>query len=149
MGTNTWLLFAALCAGLMIPAQGIVNGRLASLIGGPVQAALVSFGVGFIALVALNLALRHPIPPAAAVAGAPPWVWIGGLMGVVMVTLAATAVPRIGVATYVSAIIAGQLTAAIAYDHYGVFGQAVREATPMRLLGVLFMGLGVYLIRRF
>ena len=65
------------------------------------------------------------------------------------VALAAFAVPRIGVATYISALIAGQLTAAIFYDHFGLFGQAVREITPLRLLGVLFMGAGVYLIRRF
>ena len=69
--------------------------------------------------------------------------------GVMMVVLAATAVPRIGVATYVSAIITGQLTAAILYDHYGILGQTVREATPLRLLGVGFLILGIILIRRF
>lgn len=149
MSTNFWLFIAALSAGLMIPLQGVINGRLGEYIGGPIQAALVSFGVGFIALIIINLALRHPIPAPSAVSGAPAWIWIGGLMGVVMVTLSATAVPRIGVATYVSALIAGQLTAAIVYDHFGVLGQEVHEATPLRLLGVVFLAIGVILIRRF
>lgn len=149
MNWNSFLVVAAVGAGLMIPAQGIVNGRLAGLSGGPLQAALISFGVGFSALVVINLALRHSLPSMSTAIEAPPWIWVGGLMGVVMVTLAAAAVPRIGVATYVSAVIAGQLTAALAYDHYGVLGQTMREATPLRILGGLLMAAGVYLIRRF
>ena len=86
-------------------------------------------------------------PPSAL--ASPAWIWLGGLMGVVMVVLAATAVPRIGVATYVSAIIAGQLAAAVLYDHFGALGQPVREASPLRLAGVGLMVLGVILIRRF
>ena len=46
-------------------------------------------------------------------------------------------------------MIAGQLTAAVLYDQFGAFGQAVRPATPLRLLGVGFLVLGVYLVRRF
>ena len=89
------------------------------------------------------------MPIAHAINTAPWWAWLGGIAGAMAVALAAFAVPRIGVATYISALIAGQLTAAIFYDHFGLFGQAVREITPLRLLGVLFMGAGVYLIRRF
>ena len=145
---NLLVLFAVL-AGTMIAAQGVVNGRMAVYIGGPIQAALISFSVGWIALLVVNLALGHSIPVISTVQTAPWWAWAGGLMGAIVVTLAATAVPRIGVATYVAAFIAGQLTAAVVYDHFGIMGQAVREVTPMRLLGVVFLGLGVYLIRRF
>lgn len=149
MSLNSFLVVAAIAAGMMIAAQGIINGRLASHIGGPVQAAFISFAVGLIALFLVNLVLGHRIPYASALAEVPRWAWIGGVLGAVMVTLAATAVPRIGVATYVSAVIAGQLAAAIAYDHYGMLGQQVREATPLRLLGVAFLAIGVFLIRKF
>lgn len=149
MPSANLLVALAVMAGMMISAQGVVNGRLALHMGGPIQAALISFSVGWIALLAVNLALGHSLPVAGALQVAPWWAWAGGLMGAVVVTLAATAVPRIGVATYVSAFIAGQLTAAVFYDHYGLMGQAVREATPLRLLGVALLGLGVYLIRRY
>lgn len=149
MNFNTLLVLAAIGAGVMIPLQGVINGRLATYIGGPVQAAFVSFAVGLMALVAINIAMGHRLPQSGTLAGAPWWIWLGGFLGVMMVVLAATAVPRIGVATYVSAIIAGQLTAAIAYDHFGVLGQTVREATPLRILGVVFLVIGVILIRRF
>lgn len=143
------LVLFAILAGAMISAQGVINGRMAIHMGGPLQAALISFSVGWLALLALNLALGHSLPVRAAAETAPWWAWLGGFMGAVVVTLAATAVPRIGVATYVAAFIAGQLTAAVVYDHFGIMGQAVREITPMRLLGVILLGLGVYLIRRF
>ena len=148
MNPGLALILATMIAGAMIASQGIINGRMSAVMGGPLQAALVSFSVGWLALMAVNLMLGHRPPPASDIAGAPWWAWMGGLMGAVVVTLAAAAVPRIGVATYVSAFIAGQLTAAVFYDHYGVLGQQVREATPTRLLGVAFLALGVYLIRR-
>lgn len=143
------IVLLAIMAGTLIAAQGIVNGRMATHMGGPLQAALISFSVGWIALLAVNLAFGNKLPILHALDVAPWWAWLGGLAGAVVVTLAAFAVPRIGVAAYVSAFIAGQLTAALLYDHFGLLGQTVREITPLRLLGVLFMGAGVYLIRRF
>jgi len=148
MNPSLALILATIIAGAMIAAQGIINGRMSAVMGGPLQAALVSFSIGWLALIAVNIALGHRPPPSAEITAAPWWAWMGGLMGAVVVTLAAAAVPRIGVATYVSAFIAGQLTAAVFYDHYGVLGQQVREATPTRLLGVACLALGVYLIRR-
>ncbi|MEO0466154.1 MAG: DMT family transporter [Pseudomonadota bacterium] len=144
-----WILVLTILTGSSIAAQGVINGRMAEFMGGPMQAAFISFSVGWITLFGLNLAFGNPLPVVSAAKAAPWWAWLGGLLGAGVVTLGAFAVPRIGVATYVSAFIAGQLTAALFYDHFGIFGQAVREITPLRLLGVAFMGVGVYLIRRF
>ncbi len=150
MNAGTLLVALGLICGMMIAAQGAINGRLAgSLGGGPLQAALISFSVGWVALLALNLALGHRMPSLSSVSHLPWWIWVGGLMGAVMVASSATAVPRIGVAAWVSAVIAGQLIAAVVYDQFGAFGQAVRPATPLRLLGVGFLALGVYMVRRF
>ncbi|MEM1105497.1 MAG: DMT family transporter [Pseudomonadota bacterium] len=143
------IIVMAVLGGTMIAAQGVVNGRMASAMGGPMQAAFISFSIGWLALLALNLALGQSVSPARALETAPWWAWLGGVMGAVVVTLAAFAVPKIGVATYVSAFIAGQLTAALFYDHFGLLGQTVREITPLRLLGVGLMGAGVFLIRRY
>lgn len=149
MNSSTILVGLGLICGMMIAAQGAINGRLSGALGGPLQAALISFSVGWMALLILNIALGNRFPLVTAAGHLPWWVWIGGLLGAVMVASSATAVPRIGVAAWVSAVIAGQLFAAVLYDHIGAFGQVVKPATPMRLLGVAFLGLGVFLIRRF
>ena len=149
MNLNTLFVFGAILGGMLIAAQGIVNGRLSSHLGGPLPAAFVSFSVGLVALTLLNIVTGTKIPGVKTLESIPLWAFVGGLLGTYVVVLAAAAVPRIGVATHVSAMIAGQLTAAIIYDHYGFLGQQVREATPLRLLGVAFLAVGVYMIRRF
>lgn len=149
MPIGNLLVGLGIACGMMIAAQGAINGRLAGGVGGPIQAALISFTVGWVALLAVNLAMGHRLPAGDQAASIPWWAWVGGLIGAVMVASSATAVPRIGVAAWVSAVIAGQLAAAVLYDQFGAFGQAIRPATPLRLLGVGFLALGVYLVRRF
>ncbi|WP_300377872.1 DMT family transporter [Henriciella sp.] len=149
MPVGNLLVGLGFICGTLIAAQGAINGRLAGGIGGPIHAALISFSVGWLALLALNIILGHRIPSYGQAMSVPWWAWVGGLIGAVMVTSSATAVPRIGVAAWVSAVIAGQLTAAVMYDQFGAFGQAVRPATPLRLLGIGFLVLGVYMVRRF
>ncbi len=143
------LVGLGLASGMMIAAQGAINGRLGAAIGGPVQAATISFCVGLTGLLIVNAVLGNRFAFSNAVSSLPWWAWIGGALGAVMVTSSALAVPRIGVAAWVSAVIAGQLLAAVLYDQFGAFGQAVRPATPLRLLGVGFLIAGVYLVRRF
>lgn len=149
MNWSAALILLGVACGMMIAAQGAINGRLSSAIGGPIQAALISFTVGWLALLVLNLLLGNTFPLGTALSRLPWWAWIGGLLGAVMVASSATAVPRIGVAAWVAAVIAGQLFAAVLYDHIGAFGQVVKPATPLRLLGVAFLGIGVFLVRRF
>ncbi|WOI52410.1 DMT family transporter [Parvularcula sp. LCG005] len=138
-----------LLTGCAFATQGAVNGRLAAHLGGAPMAALVSFTVGWMALLVLNLALRSPLPATAGFSAIPWWAWLGGFMGAFGVASAAFSVPHIGVATWVAAIIAGQLVCALFLDQIGAFGQAVREITPGRLLGVVFLVAGVALIRKF
>ena len=149
MSTANLLVGLGFICGMMIAAQGAINGRLPGGLGGPLQAAIVSFSVGWFALLVINLFMGNRVPSLGSLTQLPWWVWIGGLLGAVMVASSATAVPRVGVAAWVSAVIAGQLAAAVLYDQIGAFGQIVRPATPLRMLGVGFLVAGVYLVRKF
>ena len=64
-------------------------------------------------------------------------------------TLALVLVPRVGAATYLSAMIAGQLLASVVIDHFGHMGLAVREITPGRVVGVVLVLAGMAAIRVF
>ena len=46
-------------------------------------------------------------------------------------------------------ILVGQMAAAVVADHYGLFGLAQHQITPLRILGVVFLLVGVALIRLF
>lgn len=135
-------------AGALVAAQGPINGRLGVAIGSPLPAALISFSIGWTALLVVNLVSRQPLGEIIRLGDQPWWLWIGGLFGAVMVVGAATVVPRIGAAAWIGAVVAGQLSAAILYDHFGAFGQDVRPIGWERIIGVAFLAIGVYLIRR-
>ena len=87
-------------------------------------------------------------PPAAAVKTLPWYAWTGGFYGAFFVAAAAFAAPRVGLTFYVALLIAGQLAAALALDHYGAFGLDRQEISPVRIAGVLLVIGGVLLVRK-
>lgn len=120
---------------------------LARAAGSPVNAALISFGVGTVALLAMAILLGVR-PQPGAFRELPAYVWFGGLYGAFFVTVAAFATPRLGVALLITTMVAGQLAMALTLDHFGAFGLARQEIGPSRLLGILLVFAGVLLVRR-
>ncbi|MES9996551.1 DMT family transporter [Desulfovibrio aminophilus] len=143
------LVALALLAGALMPVQAGINARLRLTLGTPEQAALVSFAVGTLALAAYALILRLPWPPAAEMSQAPWWSWTGGVLGAFFVAVTVMLAPRLGAATMMAWIIAGQLAASIALDHFGLVGYALREASPLRMLGAALLVAGAVLVQRF
>ena len=140
------LLLAVGAGGALIAAQGPIYVRMANGVGGPLPAALLGFTVGALTLGFVMLGTRTPLPRTADIAQVPPWVWLGGLIGVLVVLLSIVAVPRLGVASYMVAVIAGQLTASSAYDRFGAFGIAPRDFSPINVVGLLMVLAGAALV---
>jgi bacterial/archaeal transporter family-2 protein len=142
------LVLLGLAAGSGIPVQASLNSALRQHLGRPEWATLVNFGVGFVAMAAVLLVQRVALPTAAQVARAPWWTWTGGALGAFFVFATVVLTPRLGVATSLAVILAGQLLSALALDHVGALGLATREVTPGRLAGVVLLAAGVFLVQR-
>lgn len=136
-----------LAAGVLIAVQAPTNAILAKAGGSPVLAALISFIVGTVALLATWLVSGNR-PAASAFSGLPWYVWIGGLYGAFFVGAAAFAAPRIGLASLVTIGIAGQIVAALLLDHYGALGLPKEPINLGRIAGALLVVAGVILVRR-
>jgi transporter family-2 protein len=120
---------------------------LSRAVGSPVNAAMISFAVGFVALIVAVLALG--VRPNPTEIRALPWfAWTGGLYGAVFVAVAAFAAPRIGITQFLTLSIAGQLAMALMLDRLGAFGLPMIEIGARRLLGVTLVLAGVFLVRR-
>lgn len=144
----TWLyLFHALVAGMLVPVQTGLNAMLARHVGGPALSALISFLVGTVVLVAYLVVLRTPVPAWSALSAAPLWLYLGGVVGAFFVTSATLLAPKLGAATLLALIIAGQMIASVIIDHYGMLGFAQHSVTHWKLLGVALLIAGVVLIR--
>ncbi len=141
-------LLLALAAGVLLPVQAGLNAQLRSALGSPIAAALVSFLVGTAGLATIALLLRTPLPLGRAWAATSPWQWSGGLIGAVYVLAAIVLAPRLGAATLIAAVVAGQMITSLVLDQYGLVGFPVHSMTLVRLLGAALVIAGVILIQR-
>jgi transporter family-2 protein len=143
MNLGPWIaMIAVVLAGGATALQAPTNAKLAGAVAGPVNAAFVSFAVGIVA------AFLHARPDMAAVKGLPAYAWIGGLYGAVFVVAAAWAVPRLGVATTITLMVAGQLLISLVLDHFGALGVPRAPISLTRVAGVALVIAGVVLVRR-
>jgi bacterial/archaeal transporter family-2 protein len=139
-----YLLFA-LAAGAMLPIQFGINAQLAEWVGGSVRAAFVSFVVGAFALFVAVLIAARGWPDRAG--DAPWWVWTGGLLGAIYVLGSIVTAPKLGAATLVALILAGQAIASLAVDHFGWVGFEEQPITLLRVAGIVLLAGGVALVR--
>ena len=144
-----WLfVLLALVAGATMPLQAGINLRLRHALGDPFMAALVSFAVGTMALAAYGLATR-PMPTMAMFSGAPWWSWLGGFLGAFFVSITIILAAEIGATATMAWLLAGQFSAALILDHYGLISFSVREISWPRLLGVALLIFGAYLVNKY
>jgi transporter family-2 protein len=133
----------ALVAGSAISVQARVNGALATKLGDGVTAALVSFGVGLVLLLALALGL----PAARRGMRRIWWAWVehrlrwwhftGGLCGALVVACQGLTVGILGVAVFTVAVVGGQIGSSLLMDEIGVGPSGVQPVSPRRLVGAL------------
>lgn len=141
-------LLMALAAGVLLPVQAGLNAQLRSALGSPVAAALVSFLVGTASLSLVALLLRTPLPLGRAWAVTSPWQWSGGVIGAVYVLAAIVLAPKLGAATLIAAVVAGQMITSLLLDQYGLVSFPVHPLTLVRVLGAALVIAGVILIQR-
>ena len=143
-----YVLFA-FAAGAALPVQFGINAQLSSWLDSPVRAAFVSFLTGAIILAVAAALLFKPLPSGSRLGHAPWWVWVGGAFGAFYVVASIVAAPRLGAATVVAVIVAGQSIASVVVDHYGWVGFEPKPVSAGRLVGIALVGTGVALVRFF
>jgi len=142
-----WFLLLAVITGVVLPVQAGVNHQLRLSLGHPVLAAGVSFLIGTLALGGYIVAARLSIP-AGALGRTLWWHWTGGVLGAFFVAAAIVLTPRLGAATLVATVVAGQMVASLFLDHYGLVGYARHPMDLGRVVGAALVIGGVFLIQR-
>jgi bacterial/archaeal transporter family-2 protein len=143
-----WLyLLLAFAGGAALPFQAGINAQLADWLGSPVRAAFVSFLVGTIVLVVAAALVFRPLPSGGRLSDAPWWVWVGGALGAFYVAASIVTAPKLGAATLIALVVAGQALASLIVDHYGWVGFEAQQITAGRIAGMVLVGAGVALVR--
>ena len=138
----------AFFVGFLLPVQVGINAELARFVNSPLLAALVSFIVGALCLLASVVFLKVPFPGFGKFGVMPVWVWGGGLIGAVVVLGSILAGPKIGMLALVGLLLAGQLVASVLMDHFGWFGFPIQKMSEARWVGILLLVGGFFLIRK-
>ena len=145
-----WLSFAiALLAGALITVQTGSNARLKEAFGAALPAVIVSSSLGIVLLIGVTLVGRIPWPAASAVAAAPWWGWLGGLLGAIYAVVTVLLARELGAATLTALVVTGQLVCSVVLDHFGWVGFTAHAAGVGRIVGCLLMIAGFFLIARF
>ncbi len=93
--------------------------------------------------------LQMPWPSLQALRAAPASSWLGGLCGALYALATIALARQLGATTLMALIVAGQIIASLALDHFGVLGFEIRTATFARVAGCGLLISGFVLISRF
>ena len=150
LSTVQWLSLAVLglIAGLSFVMQQIVNTNLKSGLASPLWAAFVSYAGGTLLVALLLLATQAGVPSKQAIAGTSWPSWLGGAFGVIYVLASIVLIPRVGAATSIALIVAGQMLTSVMFDHFGAMGLTKHPIGSIRVIGAVMLLAGVVLVRR-
>lgn len=140
-------VIAALITGLAIGAQSTLSSRVGSIIGSFRTGVLTNFVGGMIAglvlvvLLIINGKEYIKIPAVAALL-----LVLAGALGIMIITGVAFSLQRAGVAAGLATIILGQMVISLVADARGWAGAEPIPVTLPRILGLVIMAAGVYLL---
>lgn len=139
-------LLAALAAGCMFGVIVSLEGAVSKVVGGLNASILEHFFGGLIAFTAVGyLLIRKRVDWGSTISVLPMSVIVGILVFAAVATIS-FAIPRTGVALGNFALVFGQMLVAVVIDMVG-FGALERvPLTPQRIIGLLVMAGGIYLV---
>ena len=133
-------------AGGIVAMQPAMNAQLGRETGA-LPAALASFLIGAAVLTVLVIATGQ-LDGLGSTFDVRWYYLLGGVFGALWITTSLIAVSSLGAGGVVAATITGQLTGSVILDRLGILGLEQVPITPLRVLGVVLLVTGTYLIVR-
>jgi len=134
-------------AGVSFVFQQAVNANLRVEIGSPWWAGFVSYLGGTIAMLLVAALLREPWPSMQLIHRSHGLSWTGGVFGAIYIAISILFLPRLGAATVIALIVAGQMIGSLAFDQFGLLGVPIHPLSMTRVAGAAFLVLGALLVR--
>ncbi|PZQ47820.1 MAG: hypothetical protein DI556_16565 [Rhodovulum sulfidophilum] len=142
----------AVCLGVLLTLQPLMNGVLGRAVQNPLAATTVSGLVTFLSALAMLVVSGRAgdFLRALAAFGAPVpwWVYLAGMVGTAFVFGAIMIAPVIGAATFFVCVVAGQLIGATVFDHIGLLGLEPHPVSLTKLAGLALVLAGAVLVQK-
>jgi transporter family-2 protein len=133
-------VFAGFAGSVQVAVMGRFGGRI-----GVLEALAFATSVQLVLSLTILLCARLGAGRLGDAFHAPPWMWLGGFMGLTVVFTITFAQPRIGATATIGILIAGQLVMGAVIDRFGLFGVDQIAISWPRALGIALLGIGAAL----
>lgn len=140
------LAIVAVVIGTLMPFQAGINAELTRAIRHPYLGAFISFLTGTVVLGIIVLIQGQAVESIKRLSSQPPYLFLGGALGALFVGSSIFLIPKMGATAMIAAFVTGQLLMSVAMDHYGVLGLPVQTISTTRLLGVILLFIGIYMV---
>ena len=141
-----FLLPLSVLVGFSLASQAGVNSQLRLALSNPIQAAFISFLIGTIILGVIALLQGGTWFKANSLISIPWWAWLGGALGAFNIAMSVFLAPKLGAMVLAISIVVGQIMASLVLDQNGWLGYPKIEITVNRVIGALFVVIGLFLV---
>ena len=135
----------AAAAGMSTAMQASANAETRRLIKSPYLVAAINFIVSIAVLVVIIAAVWHNFSmPLSEVTKYPPWIWVGGACGPVVIMTNSLCIPKLGSARQMMLASTAQVLVGLMIDQFGLFGQQQISMNVARALGAMLVIGGIF-----
>lgn len=142
-----WQL-AAVLSGCLSAMVGAILASLGQVIGSAIQATTVLFAIATGVMIVFCCVNGSVIKVRKAfTTNAPWWIWMGGILGAIIVYGNAWLIPMIGVSVFMMALLIGQLLLSLLMERHGWLGAPKKHISWTQFAGIFIMLAGIFLIK--
>ncbi len=142
-----WQL-AAVISGCLSAVVGAILASLGQVIGSAIQATTVLFAIATAVMIVFCCASGSIVKARKAfTSSAPWWMWMGGILGAIIVYGNAWLIPLIGVSVFMMALLIGQLLLSLLMERHGWLGAPKKHISWTQLARIIIMLAGIFLIK--
>jgi transporter family-2 protein len=139
------VILIGLMGGVAVGLQSPIAGAMGQRLGGIASSLIIHIGGAILSGLFLFLRGGEKIKEWYTL----PWyMLLAGAFGLVLYLTINVTLPRLGSTMMVVLIIVGQLLTGVVVDHFGLLGIVTRHIDLTRVLGIVVLGLGAYLIAK-
>jgi len=131
--------------GTGLSIQTAVNSQLRKFVISPYLASMISFVIGALFLTVISLVIGSPLGISWKLIGnEPAWIWLGGVLGVIFLTVNILLFPKLGSVQTAIMPILGQIIMGMLIDNFGWFHSMRKAFDSYRLIGICLVLVGVF-----
>ena len=134
--------FISVFTGIILAIMISLNGQVGNIAGNYASSAIIHF-IGLIGIILVLIFTKSKIQN---LKGIPFYMFTGGLIGILTVLFTNASFMGLGVSLTVSLSLLGQLITSLVIDHFGYFNMPVVEFNKKKILGLVIIIAGIYVM---